>query len=102
MPIHILTEFLDDACEHDGGARILSKRAYRAAKLRGRIGAFCDAVACHYQSSRRHHVEGDMTFRRFVTVIRQLCRLHCLPCESSVLYSGSQYEMKYRISTRRD
>jgi hypothetical protein len=97
-PLSLLVEFLDGACERDGNARVLSKRAYRAAALRGEVNALCTRAACHYQASRRYYVERPMTYPRFVTVIRQLCRLHGLECSSSILYSGAQYEISYRVS----
>lgn len=98
-PLFLLLDFLNSACEHDGDERILSKRVYRAAEIRGEIAALCNALTIYYQLSKQYYVKRHMTFSRFITVVRQLCRLYNLPCTSSILYGSSQYEIYYKINT---
>ena len=95
-PLNEMIRFLDEHDEYNN-KYILSKTLFKKAKLNNKIQPFVDLIKPHYYNSKLFYVERKMTYKNFVTIIRQICKLHEIGFISAIKYSKSKYEIKYSI-----
>jgi len=99
VPYKVLGDFLDNHCEYEGKFHVFSKVCFRKALYHDRIKSFCQDLSKYYHISKKYYVDRDMNYRRFTTVLRQLCKLHTLPYTSNIVYNKSKYDILYYIDT---
>ena len=95
-PLNEMIRFLDEHDEYNN-KYILSKTLFKKAKLNNKIQPFIDLVKPHYYKSKLFYIERKMLYKNFVTIIRQICKLHEIGFVSTIKYSKSKYEIKYSI-----
>ena len=90
-------DFLEKICETKDNHLIFSKDAFKRGKLSKSISTFYETLKPYYYPSKQHYLERDIIYKNLVTVVRQLCKFHCIPFTSTIKYSKSKYEIKYFI-----
>ena len=96
-PLNEMIIFLNEYGEYKNDKYILSKTLFKKAQLNNKIQPFIDLIKHHYYKSKKKYVERKMTYKNFVTIIRQICKMHEIGFVSSIKYSKSKYEIKYSI-----
>ena len=96
-PIEAFLIFFREFGEFKNKKYILSKTLFKKAKMKEKILPFVDLVKPHYYNSKLFYVEREMTYKNFVTIIRQICKLYAIGFVSSIKYSKSKYEINYSI-----
>lgn len=61
------------------------------------IGDFYDELMPHYFESKKKYLNCQLTYNSFMTVIRQLCKIHDINFISKIIYNKSTYEIVYYI-----
>jgi len=102
VPIDILFELLEKICVKDEKYYHLSKSTFKAAEYHQLVTDFCSKIIEHYHTSKRYYVDRKMNYNKFVTVIRQICSLHNVSYTSKIVYSKSDYNILYYISTTQE
>ena len=96
-PQKILFDFLNKCCIFESNQYILEKSNYRSALLKGLIEPFIQELKPFYHNSKLFYIERANKFKPFITIIRQLCKLYNIPINSTIRFSNSSYEIKYKI-----
>ena len=89
--------FLNSCCEKKNNKYTLNKASFKKAKLNKLIKPFCDNLKNYYYPSKHHYLERDMTYKNFITIIRQICKYLHLAFTSNIRYFKSKYEIEYFI-----
>ena len=61
------------------------------------IQSFYDKLLEYYHVSKQYYVTRKMTYKSFITVLRQLCKYFGLTYSSQIKYIKSNYEIIYHI-----
>lgn len=96
-PKKILFDFLNKCCIFESNLYILEKSNYKSALLKGLTEPFIQELKPFYHNSKLFYIEQSNNFKSFVTIIRQLCKLYNIPINSTLQFSNSSYEIKYKI-----
>lgn len=97
VPKELLFALLDKICEKKDSAYILDVNSYKRMKFYEYHKAFLEELIEHYHWSKRFYIEREFTYQSFMTIIRQLCRLHSVEIESNIRYGDSTYAIEYMI-----
>lgn len=98
VPKELLITLLDKICEkNDKGGYLLDANSYKRMKFHGLHTPFLEELIEHYHWSKRFYIEREFTYQSFMTIVRQLCRLHSLMIDSTVRYGDSTYAIEYAI-----
>ena len=96
-PKEILFEFLGISCEKNKNKYEFSKVNFKKALINNTIKPFCNDLCVHYYKSKQFYITRDMSYKHFVTIIRQLCKYHHIAFTSEMKYNKSNYEIVYSI-----
>jgi len=100
IPMTILYDFLEKICVKDSvnNLFIFSKAAFKKAEIYDLLTNFKEVIKPYYHASKQYYVERDLTFIRFMTIIKQICHLNNNEITSKIVYNKSKYEMEYYIA----
>ena len=54
-----------------------------------------EALNDSYHKSKRFYLTRNMTYKNFLTILRQVCNFICIPYTSKILYNSSKYNIIY-------
>ena len=87
MVISFLTHISNDIIRNDK-YYVVNTNSYRKCVADGSLIKFCDGIRSMYIPSKRRYAENVDTYSRFLTVIRQVCRVHGIAIKKSRVGSG--------------
>ena len=61
------------------------------------ISEFMQEIKPYYHNSKQFYVDREMTFPRFTTVVRQICKANDIPFTSQIKYDKSKYNIEYNV-----
>ena len=61
------------------------------------IEQFLDLIRPHYHASKQFYIDRNMTFPRFTTIIRQICKANNISFTSQIKYDKSKYNIIYYV-----
>jgi hypothetical protein len=76
---------------------VFNKASFKKAQHNNDIEPFLEILKLNYFDSKKFYVERKMTYKNFVTIIRQICRYHCVAFTSQIKYQNSKYEIIYTL-----
>ena len=99
FPNNLLIDILDNICKYDdkNNYYILSNESYKKGQLQNKISTFIENIKPYYTNSKKHYLERSMTFKSFLTIIRQICKGLDILYNIKMNYVKSKYELIYHI-----
>ena len=97
FPLEELIQFLKLYCTFNKDCYILTKVTFKKYKFEDKITEFYKKLKPYYFQSKQFYLDRDINYRNFITVIRQISKLHHLPFTSKIKYSKSSYDIVYFI-----
>ena len=97
IPINILFDLLDEICTKHNNHYLLSKTSFQKAKFHNLIVPFCDNIKKYYHNSKTYYTTRSIDYNKFITIIRQICRLNNISYASKICYNKSTYDILYYI-----
>ena len=76
---------------------IISRVSYNKLVYYNKINDFISSIRTNYKESRRHYLDGKMTYNRFNTIFRQICTNLGIEYSHKLIYYNSKYEIEYYI-----
>ena len=76
---------------------VLNNDSYKRSTLKNELKDFLDEILECYHVSKRHYVTRKMSYSKFTTVIRQICKQNQISYTSKIKYFRSTYEIIYYI-----
>ena len=79
---------------------IIDKIIYKKIKYNGILDVFINKIKIYYNKNKLFYVNRTITYKNFLTIIRQICKLYNLKFENKIKYFNSTYEIYYIINIR--
>lgn len=99
FPNNLLTDILDQICSYDNKNKfyILNNESYKKGQMQNIITTFINNIKPYYNNSKLHYLERNITFKSFLTIIRQICKAQDILYNIKMNYVKSKYELIYSI-----
>ena len=94
---NLVLNFLENYTDITDKFYIFSKTNFRKAEYHNAIQKICEDIRPYYHLSKLHYIERKLTYSRFVTILRQLCKATKISYTSRIIYSNSTYNIIYYI-----
>lgn len=78
---------------------VINNDSYKRSILKNGLQDFLDKILNYYHISKRHYVTRKMSYSKFTTIIRQICKQNQISYTSKIKYFRSTYEIIYYIVT---
>jgi len=82
-------------CNNDN-RYIITSTIYKQAEYKNIIQPFVNSLQSYYHKSKLNYLE-NINYKRFNTILRQLCRFFHIYYKSEIKYIGSSYFINYYI-----
>jgi len=66
------------------------------------LESFLKELEDYYHISKKFYLNRKMTYTKFMTIIRQICKKNEIPFTSKILYDKSSYNIIYFIYHKKD
>jgi hypothetical protein len=76
---------------------LINKSYYKRAVFLDIIKYFIDDIKDYYHVSKYKYIENVDNYSKFMTIIRQLCKINNINYASKIIYSKSTYDITYYI-----
>jgi hypothetical protein len=99
LPNDLLIELLNQICiktEHNN-YYVINNEAFKRGLYNNAIIVFIDKCKSYYHKSKLKYLERKLTYKTFVTIIRQICNANNITYTSQIRYQGSSYDIIYYI-----
>jgi hypothetical protein len=94
----IIISFLKDFCQNEKKKEyIFSPISFKKAEYKNEIKNLIENLKKYYHKSKQFYLNRPMTYKNFLTILRQICNHLCLPYTSKILYNKSKYNIIYMI-----
>jgi hypothetical protein len=99
IPIHLLKDLLNSICERTETTEyIVTIESFKKGEYLNLILPFFQSLHSYYHDSKKKFVEKQIiTYKSFLTVLRQICNYHGIPFTSQIKYEKSNYIIVYKI-----
>lgn len=97
FPLDEFIDFLKLYCTFEKNYYKITKVTFKKYKFEKKIQDFYQKLKPYYFKSKQFYLERELNYRNFITVIRQISKLHHLPFTSKIKYSKSSYDIIYFI-----
>jgi hypothetical protein len=97
LPINLLWDYLQHNFIDKDTHFSINKFLYKKAEYNNSITLFLDSLKEYYYLSKRKYVDRQMTYKHFLTVLRQICKANNINYTSKLVYDKSSYEIEYSI-----
>jgi len=106
MPTHILKQCMDNSilfnflktiCVVEHSQYVVNYDSLKKAKFTEIIDTFIDEIRPYYYLSKRSYLDEPLTYKRFLTIIRQICKHNHILYRSSLKYQYSEQRMEYYV-----
>ena len=97
VPLNILYDLLEVYTQFNSKYYLVNDVFFKKLKFDDVLHKFLETIKPYYFDSKKFYVERNMTYPRFTTIIRQICKFHGLHFSSKILYDRSKYNINYYI-----
>jgi hypothetical protein len=97
IPRQILYDLLDVISLKKEKYYILNNVSLKKAQYNDLLAPFIDKLKFYYHDSKQFYATRDLTYNRFITIIRHICKANGIPYTSDILYDKSSYDIHYYI-----
>lgn len=96
--IIFLKNLLEDITEKENEKYIINTASFKKGIMFNSVQKFCELIKDNYYDSKKFYIERKMTYKYFLTIIRQLCKICGINYETETKYNKSTYEIVYFIN----
>ena len=97
IPNELVFELFDANFIKMSNYYIINNNDYKKGIYNNTIPEFINKCAPYYYMSKRKYLEKPLTYKSFITIIRQICNFNNIKYTSQIKYDKSNYEMVYYI-----
>ncbi len=96
-PIHILYDLLNNYCNINDNLYIFDYIVYKKLIFHNVITSFYNNIKEYYSKKKQFYIQRDVTFKNFLTIIRQILRYHNINYYNTIKYCNNNYNIIYYI-----
>ena len=97
MDKNILFNFLNVICMIENNHYVVNYDSLKKAKFIEILDTFINEIRPYYYLSKRSYLDEPMTYKRFLTIIRQICKYNNILYRSSLKDQYSEQRMEYYV-----
>lgn len=99
VPISKLFNFLDKICERNINEKfyIINNISFNLSKYHNYLNEFITNLENYYHTSKKYYIKRHLTYSKFITIIRQICKSNNIFFESFINYNKSTYNLVYHV-----
>ena len=97
IPNSILFDFLEKYAIKYKKYFLITKETFKRAKFNNDIDIFYKKIMEYYQRCKRFYISRKQSYKRLITIIRQICKHNHLAFTSKIQYNNSNYEIQYYV-----
>ena len=87
--------FLSTICDVKDNEYTFNNDAFKKANLFNRIDPFVEKCKDHYYLSKHKYLNRKITYKTFITILRQIAKSKNIAYSSNIKYSKSNYNIEY-------
>lgn len=95
IPSEILWDFLKDNAEKSDDNFMFNKSLYKKTLFRNTLVPFLNKVEPYYHNSKKQYITRKIDYTKFITILRQICKVCNINYIKSMEYNKSTYEIVY-------
>jgi hypothetical protein len=96
-PINILFNLLEKICKPDSKYYIIDKSAFKLGIYNNSIQEFINILIPFYHKAKKFYLERKLDYKRFLTIVRQICNSNGIPFNYHNHFDKSTYDIVYKI-----
>lgn len=97
LPPHLLKNFLDPICIKNNTQYIVNYETLKRAKYNNHYIDFINMIRPYYYTSKQYYLDDPTPYKRFLTILRQLCKYNKFTYISTTVYDRGKASLEYRI-----
>jgi hypothetical protein len=97
MDKNILFNFLELICMTMNKQYVINYDSFKKSKFIEKLDTFIDEIRSYYYISKRSYLEQPITYKRFLTIIRQICNYNNITYRSVLKYQYSEQQVEYYV-----
>lgn len=90
-------DFLEENCVKYDTYYLINKIAFKKSIFNSSLEHFCIDIKNNYYKSKQYYATRKLTYSKFTTIIRQICKSLDIKYESKIKYDKSVYDIVYKI-----
>jgi hypothetical protein len=97
IPKQLLISLLEDISIKTDKSYIVNNTAYKKGIYNQSICEFINNCRPYYFLSKRKYLDRKLTYKSFMTILRQICNYNNITYTSKIKYDKSVYDIEYTI-----
>jgi len=97
IPNELLFELFDSICLKNDKHYVLNIDSFKRGIFKDVLYKFIEDCRPYYYLSKRKYLEKKLTYKSFITIIRQICNSNNITYTSEIKYEKSTYNIIYYI-----
>ena len=95
IDITLLYDFLKSTGYITNNYIIINNSSYKKIKYNNILYEIINKIKPYYHKSKQFYLTRNITYKNFLTVLRQVCNYLCIPYTSKIIYNCSKYNIIY-------
>jgi len=97
VPNSLLFNLLHNVCIKNNNCYIFNSDAYKKGVYKEEIQKFMEECKPYYFISKRTYLDKKLSYTKFTTILRQICKFNKITYTSKIIYNKSTYNIVYYI-----
>lgn len=95
IPYKIIYNLLYDICKQEKIYLVFDLIQFKKLKFYSKLDDILLFLKPYYKESKQKYIEKATKYKGFVTILRQLCKLHNIKYNNKIVYDHSNYTIIY-------
>ena len=90
--------FIEKNCLTENKAYVFDNNIYKKLHFEGKLSKFLESLKKYYYKNKFYYIDPkNISYNRFLTIIRQICNKNNINYEKNIKYIMSKYTVSYSI-----
>ena len=94
---HIFQKFLEPICIKAPTHYIVNYETLKRARFNTHYDDFIELLRPYYYPSNQHYIDAPIEYKRFLTILRQICNFNNIAYTVTLAYDRSKASVEYHI-----
>jgi hypothetical protein len=94
---HLLRNFLEPICIKNNTHYVINYETLKRARFTSHYDEFIEMLRPYYYPSKIHYIDAPVAYKRFLTIIRQICTYNNFAYTSTTVYDRAKASLEYRV-----
>jgi hypothetical protein len=90
-------DFIKTYCSKERNYYKITNDVYKQLIFKDAIAPYLEKILPHYHTSKQFYITRKLSYSRFITIIRHICKQLDITYTSTMKYANSSYQIDYFI-----